>query len=130
MSPNGQEGPVRLDKWLWAARLFKTRSLAADAIERGRVRIAGERVKPARMLRIEDRLSVHRGDETLEIVVKALASVRGPAAVARQLYEEAPEGLAARIRMRQSRQLAAEPAAAIRGRPTKRNARALRRLGT
>lgn len=122
-------GTLRLDKWLWAARLFKTRSMAAAAVERGQVRVGSERVKPARVLRVGDGLTVHRGDETLEIVVRALSSVRGPAAVAQRLYVETPEGLAARTRAREVRRLAKEPAAAIKGRPSKRDARALRRLG-
>jgi len=121
-------GPVRLDKWLWAARLFKTRSLAAAAVDHGHVRVAGVRVRPARALAIDDRVTVQRGEETLEIIVKVLAVSRGPAAVARLLYEETPEGLAARARTRESRRLATEPAAAIRGRPSKRDARALCRL--
>ncbi len=128
MTENAAVSPVRLDKWLWAARLFKTRSLAAAAIERGQVRIAGERVKPARALHLDDRLSVQRGDESLEIVVRALATVRGSAAAAQRLYAETPDGLAARTRAREARRLAKEPAAAIKGRPSKRDARALRRL--
>jgi len=122
-------GPLRLDKWLWAARLFKTRSLAAAAVERGQVRVGDERVKPARVLKIGDRLTVQRSDETLEIVVKALVSVRGPAVAARLAYAETPDGLAARLQAQEARRLAREPAAAIKGRPSKRDARALRRLG-
>jgi ribosome-associated heat shock protein Hsp15 len=122
-------GSLRLDKWLWAARLFRTRSLAAAAVERGQVRIGGERVKPARLLKVGDRLTVQRGDETLDVVVQALVAVRGPATAAQMTYAETPEGLAARTQAREARRWAREPAAAIKGRPSKRNARALRRLG-
>ena len=119
---------LRLDKWLWAARFFKTRSLAAAAVERGQVRVAGERVKPARSLRLSERLVVQRADEALEIVVTGLATARGPASVARLLYAETPESLARRAQAKESRRLAKEPAAEIKGRPSKRDARALRRL--
>jgi ribosome-associated heat shock protein Hsp15 len=125
---DGNDGTVRLDKWLWAARFFKTRSLAAAAVTRGQVRVAGERVKPARTLRISERLVVQRGDETREVVVVSLSTVRSPASVARLLYDETPPSLVRRAQAKESRRLAKEPAAAIKGRPSKRNARALRRL--
>jgi ribosome-associated heat shock protein Hsp15 len=125
---DGNDGAVRLDKWLWAARFFKTRSLAAAAVERGQVRVAEERVKPARTLRISERLVVQRGDETHEIVVAGLSTVRGPASVARLLYDETPASLERRVQAKESRRLAKEPAAAIKGRPSKRDARSLRRL--
>jgi len=119
---------VRLDKWLWAARLFKTRSLAAVAIDRGQVRAAGAHLKASHPLRAGARLTVQRGDETLELVVAGASSTRGPAAVARRLYAESPESIAARARTRASKRLAAEPAAALKGRPSKRDARSLRQL--
>ena len=122
------DATVRLDKWLWAARFFKTRSLAATAVERGQVRVAGERVKPARTLRVGDRLSVQRGDEAFEVVVSGLSTVRGPASIARQLYAEAAESIARRTQAKEAARLMKEPAAAIRGRPSKRDARVLRRL--
>jgi ribosome-associated heat shock protein Hsp15 len=122
------DGTVRLDKWLWAARFFKTRSMAAAAVERGQVRLAGERVKPARTLRVGERLTVKRGDETFDVVVSGLSAVRGPAAAARLLYAEAAESIARRNQFKEAVRLMKEPAAAIRGRPSKRDARVLRRL--
>ena len=121
-------GTVRLDKWLWAARFFKTRSMAATAVERGQVRVAGERVKPARTLRVGERLSVQRGDEAFDVVISGLSTVRGPASVARLLYTEAAESVARRTQAKEAARLMKEPAAAIRGRPSKRDARVLRRL--
>jgi ribosome-associated heat shock protein Hsp15 len=122
------DGTVRLDKWLWAARFFKTRSMAAAAVERGQVRVAGERVKPARTLNVGERLSVQRGDEAFDVVVSGLSTVRGPASVARLLYSEAVESVARRSQAKEAARLMKEPAAAIRGRPSKRDARVLRRL--
>jgi ribosome-associated heat shock protein Hsp15 len=122
------DGTVRLDKWLWAARFFKTRSMAATAVERGQVRVAGERVKPARNLRVGERLSVQRGDEAFDVVISGLSTVRGPASVARLLYIEAAESVARRTQAKETARLMKEPAAAIRGRPSKRDARVLRRL--
>jgi ribosome-associated heat shock protein Hsp15 len=119
---------MRLDKWLWVARLFKTRSLAAAAVERGQVRGSGNRLKPAHTVRAGDRLTARRGDETLELTVLGLSPARGAAAVARTLYAESLESLAARAQARESSRLMREPAAALKGRPSKRDARALRRL--
>ncbi len=119
---------VRLDKWLWAARLFKTRTAAAEAIEIGRVRVAGERIKPAREARIGDRVSISQREVPMEIVVLALSTMRGPAPVARLLYAETADSAARRSRLREVHRLGAEPAKAMRGRPTKRDARRLKRL--
>jgi ribosome-associated heat shock protein Hsp15 len=117
---------VRLDKWLWAARLFKTRSLAAEEIERGRVTVNGQAAKPARTLRPGDRLQLRQGPLQREFVVRDLSRVRGPAPQAQLLYEETPESLAARQRAAEQRRLGAEPALAIeQGRPTKRDRRRL-----
>lgn len=82
------ETKVRLDKWLWAARFFKTRSLAQEAITGGKVHVNGERVKPARMVAVSDTLEITRGVEHLVVVVDALAEKRGPAAIAQSLYTE------------------------------------------
>jgi len=119
---------VRLDKWLWAARLFKTRSAAAEAIDSGRVRVDDERVKPAREVRLGDRMEIHGRDAPRVIIVQALSTMRGPAPVARQLYVETADSEARRMRLREAHRLGAEPADALKGRPTKRDRRQLRRL--
>ena len=119
---------MRLDKWLWAARFFKTRSLASQAIEHGRVKLAGERVKPAREVRPGDRLNLHAGDTDWTITVRALSMQRGPAPVAQALYEEDPASHARRQQQVSERKLAASPEAAIKGRPTKRDRRLIHRF--
>jgi ribosome-associated heat shock protein Hsp15 len=120
---------VRIDKWLWAARFFKTRSLAQDAVELGRVRINGQRIKPSREVRGGEMLQIERSGDRLEVCVRALSSVRGPASVAQTLYEETEESRQRREQQAAMRRLAAEPALAIpKGRPTKRDARALKRF--
>ncbi len=128
MAGSDAHDTIRFDKWLWAARLFKTRSLAADAVERGQVRINDQRIKPARIARLGDQVVVQRSDERIEFVVRGLSGVRGPAAVAQQLYEETPESRARREQASVQRRLARDPAAMIKGRPSKRDARALRRV--
>ena len=122
-------GRVRIDKWLWAARFFKTRTLAAEAIELGRVRIGGERIKPSREARIGDLVEVLAGEHALACVIRALSAQRGPAPVAQQLYEETADSRARRERRREIARYGAEPARAIRGRPTKRDGRLLRSAG-
>lgn len=119
---------MRLDKWLWAARFFKTRSLATQAIEHGRVKLNGERVKPARDVRPADRLDLRIGDLDWTVTVRALAMQRGPAPVAQALYEEDPESVARRQARLSERKLAASPAAEIKGRPTKRDRRQIHRF--
>jgi len=118
---------MRIDKWLWAARFFKTRGLAQDAIEHGRVLVGGERVKTARLLRVGERVSVRVGEVQRDLQVRGLSEQRGPASVAQQLYEESADSLAAREAAREQRRLYREPALAIEGRPTKRDRRALDR---
>lgn len=119
---------VRIDKWLWAARLFRTRSLAADAVERGQVRLDEQRVKAARPVRIGDRLEIRRGDERIELVVQALSTTRGPAPVAQRLYGETTASSERRAGALQRRRLQREPALSIKGRPSKRDARAIAAL--
>jgi ribosome-associated heat shock protein Hsp15 len=121
---------VRIDKWLWAARFFKTRSLAAAAVGAGDVRVGGDRVKPARTLKIGDVLEVHRGDERMQVVVRGLDDTRGPAPVAQRLYEETAQSRTRREehKLAKAHAVAREPASDIKGRPTKRDGRALRRL--
>lgn len=119
---------MRLDKWLWAARFYKTRSLAQQAIEAGRVRVAGERIKPSKEVRPGDRLAIRVQDEDWEIAVRALSERRGPAAAARLLYEEGEASRLRREARRAERSLGREPALERHGRPTKTDRRALRRL--
>lgn len=118
-------GPVRLDKWLWAARFFKTRSLATDAIERGKVRAGGERVKPARPVRLDDELMIDNGADSWEVRVRGLSDVRGAAPVARLLYQETEASVARREQEALRHKLFREPGAEIKGRPTKRDRRQL-----
>lgn len=119
---------MRLDKWLWAARFFKTRSLASQAIEHGRVKLNGERVKPAREVRPADRLELRIGEVDWSVTVRALSMQRGPAPVAQALYAEDPESLARRQAQAAERKLAASPAATLKGRPTKRDRRQIHRF--
>ena len=116
----------RLDKWLWAARFYKTRALAVQEIERGRVQVAGQPAKPARELRVGDLVSLRQGPVQRTVRVQGLSPQRGPAPVAQTLYAETPESQAARAAAAEARRLAPEPALAItQGRPTKRERRAL-----
>lgn len=119
---------MRLDKWLWAARFFKTRSLATQAIDHGRVKLNGERAKPAREIRPGDRLEIHIGEFDWTLTVNALSMQRGPAQVAQRLYEEDPASHARRQQQVSDRKLAASPAASIKGRPTKRDRRQIHRF--
>jgi ribosome-associated heat shock protein Hsp15 len=119
---------VRVDKWLWAARFFKTRSLATDAVEGGKVKLNGQRVKPAKEVRVGDTLIVHIGEYAWELTVCALGERRGPAELARTLYEESAESHARRQAQVAERKTAIEPAAELHGRPTKRDRRAMRRF--
>jgi ribosome-associated heat shock protein Hsp15 len=119
---------LRLDKWLWAARFFKTRSLAQQAVAGGRVQLNGERTKRAHEVRVGDSIDVRVGDWRWQVVVKALSDRRGPAEEARRLYDETPESRAERERRQDLRRWGAEPAAALKGRPTKRDRRLLDEL--
>ncbi|HWK69642.1 MAG TPA: S4 domain-containing protein [Burkholderiaceae bacterium] len=115
---------IRIDKWLWAARFYKTRSLAADEIIKGRVQVNGQQAKPAREIAVGDLVSVRKGDPATLVRVCGLSSVRGPATVASRLYEETPESMAAREQAAEMRRLAPEPAHDMAaGRPTKRDRR-------
>ncbi|MBC9904403.1 RNA-binding S4 domain-containing protein [Achromobacter xylosoxidans] len=115
---------IRLDKWLWAARFYKTRSLAVQEIGKGRVLVNDQPAKPAREVAPGDLVTVRKEDPALHVRVMAISGVRGPAPVARQLYEETPESAAARERAAEMRRLAPEPTLGIEaGRPTKRDRR-------
>lgn len=119
---------VRIDKWLWAARFYKTRSLAQQAVEGGRVKLNGERVKPAREVKPGDALAISIGEGEWQLTVTGLAERRGSAELARGLYQESEESRARRQETAETRRLTPEPSLAIKGRPTKRERRALERL--
>ncbi len=119
---------MRIDKWLWAARFFKTRSLAQQAIEAGRVKLDDERVKPAHDLKILDALSIRVGELEWRVNVKGLSERRGPAPEARKLYEETEASRIERERRMDLRRWSAEPSQDLKGRPTKRNRRDLERF--
>jgi ribosome-associated heat shock protein Hsp15 len=117
---------LRIDKWLWAARFYKTRSLATEEIDKGRVAVNGQEVKPARELKVGDTVAMRREGVTRTVVVKGVSAVRGPAQVAQRLYEETPESVQERERAADQRRYAPEPAHSIEhGRPTKRGRREL-----
>ena len=117
---------MRLDKWLWAARFYKTRALAVDEVNLGRVRVGGQPVKPARDVKVGDLLSIRIGTLTREIEVKGLSSQRGPAPKAQALYAETQASITAREAAAEARRLAPEPADSIeQGRPTKQDRRRL-----
>ena len=118
---------VRIDKWLWAARFYKTRSAAQQAVEGGKVKLNGERTKPSKDLRVGDELVVHIGAYEWVIRVSRLSDKRGPATVARTLYSEGEESRSRRIEQVALRGLAFEPGVERRGRPTKRERRQLER---
>jgi ribosome-associated heat shock protein Hsp15 len=116
---------VRIDKWLWAARFFKTRSMATDAVDAGKVRLNRERAKPARNVKIGDTLEIDNGSTEWEVAVRDLSDVRGSAPVAQKLYEETEASIVKRQAEAERRKLFREPSAGIKGRPTKRDRRLL-----
>lgn len=130
MSRNGQpmEG-IRLDVWLWAARFFKTRSLAKQAVETGKVEVGGQRPKCSRVVRVGDTLRVQRGQEVFEIGVRGLSDSRGPAPVAQALYEETEASRSAREAQRLQRAAARDGYLPPEHRPDKRARRLIRALG-
>lgn len=121
---------LRIDKWLWAARFYKTRSLAVEEVGKGRVLVNEQAVKPAREVRPGDLITVRQGAITRIVTVKGLSGQRGPAPVAQQLYEETEASRLAREAAAEQRRLAAEPALSIeQGRPTKRDRRQIDKAG-
>lgn len=120
---------IRIDKWLWAARFFKTRSLASDAVSGGKVKLNGAPTKASREVKIGDRLDIANSETRWEVVVAGLSDKRGPAPEARLLYTETPESISEREAAQLRRKLQYEPAAEIHGRPTKRDRRQMDRLG-
>ena len=119
---------MRIDKWLWAARFFKTRSLATDEVNLGRVHLDGHAIKPSRDVRVGDLLTIWQAKIARQVVVKGLSEQRGSAPTAQQLYEETAESQQLRAAAAEQRRLSPEPALAIeRGRPTKRDRRDLQK---
>jgi len=121
---------LRVDKWLWAARFYKTRSLAAEAVSGGKVHVNERRVKPARTVRPGDRLEIRRGPDVMTIVVEGVSERRGPAAYAQQLYSETEESYTAREEARERRRATREavPMPSPNHRPHRRDRRRLRRF--
>lgn len=120
---------MRLDKWLWCARFYKTRSLAVEEIGKGRVQVNQQNAKAARELRVGDTVQLRQGPVQRTVQVRALSPQRGPAPVAQQLYEETQESINARLQAAEQRRLAPEPAASLHeGRPTKRDRREIERV--
>lgn len=119
-------GRMRLDKWLWAARFYKTRSLAAEEIGKGRVQVNGQPAKASRELHEGDTIELRQASVPRTVQVRALSHTRGPAPVAQTLYEETADSLALRARLAEQRRFGSEPAQSIeQGRPTKRDRRQL-----
>ncbi|WP_300553375.1 S4 domain-containing protein [Limnohabitans sp. Rim8] len=115
---------LRIDKWLWAARFYKTRSLASDEIGKNRVQINGQDAKPSKEVKVGDTVCLRQGAVERTVLVQGLSGVRGPAPVAQLLYAETPESLEARQKSAEQSRLAREPALSIeQGRPTKRDRR-------
>jgi ribosome-associated heat shock protein Hsp15 len=124
----GDEIRVRLDKWLWAARFYKTRSLAAEAVEKGKVEVNGERAKRAKLLQAGDSLMIRLGPYQHIVTVRGVSEKRGPASVAAKLYEESAEGRKAREAMQVQVKAAQSVPGYDRGRPTKKDRREIERL--
>ncbi len=130
MHSDNTPAKVRLDKWLWAARFYKTRSLSAEEIDKGRVRLNSQLAKPSRDVKPGNTVELRSGTVVKTVVVRALSDVRGPAPVAAMLYEETAESVALRAEETEQRQWAPEPARSLNhGRPTKRDRRELDSLG-
>ncbi|MFA7268870.1 MAG: S4 domain-containing protein [Sterolibacterium sp.] len=121
---------LRLDKWLWTARFFKTRSLAAAAIDSGKVLLNQLHVKPAKEVHPGDTLDIVSGEQQLKVIVEGINEQRRPASEARQLYTETPESLIKRQKLQELRRLAPAPGSDLRGRPTKKAGRLIRRFSS
>jgi ribosome-associated heat shock protein Hsp15 len=117
---------IRLDKWLWAARFFKTRSMASQAVTGGKVHVNGQRVKPARMAQVGDELRITRNEVIFIIKILAVSGYRRPAVEARLLYEESPESIKAREEQSEIRRMTHTGYTAPAGRPGKRDRRKIR----
>jgi ribosome-associated heat shock protein Hsp15 len=120
--------PVRIDKWLWAARFFKTRSLAAEAVSGGKIELNGGRAKPSKSVRLGDRLNIRRGAYEWTVIVTGVAKLRGPAAEAQLLYEESEESARKRHLTAAQLKLERPPEFHPSGRPSKKDRRAITRF--
>lgn len=119
---------MRLDKWLWAARFFKTRSLASDAVDGGKVKLNGSTTKPAKDVKLGDRLHIRAGEQDWDVVVQGLNEQRRPASEAQLLYQETPDSVQRQTQVAELRKLSPTPAPEQKGRPTKRDRRKLSRF--
>ena len=120
--------PVRVDKWLWAARFFKTRALAAEAIDGGKVEINGHKPKPAKTLHVGDEVRLRLGPYEYLLAVRGLSGRRGPASEAVKLYEEDPAGKARRLKLAEQHKVAAQAFAYGEGKPSRQQRDAVRKL--
>ena len=119
---------MRLDKWLWAARFYKTRALAVEAINRGHTKVEGKEVKPSREVKVGDTLDIWQAQIRKTVVILGISEQRAPAPVAQALYAETPESVTLRLNAQEQQRLSPEPAHTIaHGRPTKRDRRALQK---
>lgn len=128
MHDQDSDEEIRIDKWLWAARFFKTRSLAAESVAGGKVEVNGGRPKPSRIIRIGDHLSVRRGVYEWTVIVKGVAKNRGPASEAQLLYEETEESVRKRQTVSARLRLERPPEFNLPGRPSKKDRRAIQRF--
>jgi ribosome-associated heat shock protein Hsp15 len=123
-----REEPIRIDKWLWAARFFKTRSLAAEAVAGGKVEVSGARAKPSRIVRPGDQISIRRGPYEWTVTVKELSRQRGPASEAQDMYVETDESRRKREATAAQLRLERPPDLELPGRPSKKDRRAIQRF--
>lgn len=128
MAEQHTEAALRIDRWLWAARFFKTRSAAAEAVSGGKVHLNGQRIKPSRSVRAGDALEIRRGALQMTVIVRGVLAQRRPAREAQLLYEETDQSRALRERLAEQRRVLRGDTVAMAGRPSKRDRRELRRL--
>lgn len=128
MKETSEPQTLRVDKWLWAARFFKTRALAAEAVKGGKVEINGQKAKPAKTVRVNDELRIRRGPYDYFITVLGIASQRGPASLAATLYQESPESVERREALSLERRVQGAPGPRFSGRPSKRDRRRILRF--